>query len=417
MLVEAIEIAKYSTEKRALYLRAVLGCLLAVLLFSTAEFAGWTQGLHAREFVDFDDFHLVARLLWLGEIRSAYHLAALSAFQKSLSGLDGSLPWTYPPQFVLLIAPLAFLPLGAAYLLFTGVSFAAYLAILKRIAGSSFVPVLMITFPAMLVTIRSGQNGFLTGALIGLASLGFANRRAVAGLPLGLMIIKPHLAVAFALYAIINRSWRAVFIAATTVLLSTLIVTAILGFGIWPAFFGSIREAGIFLSQGFYHLYRMVSLYAAFRSLGLPASFAIPIQLLTACLAFAAVLWASRRLAPRQALGVTAMASVLVSPYVYDYDLPIFAIGLALLHDDIVQFASARERLAIYGLIAFSSGFGLAQAFILRGRELSPDIPPWALAGITLFAVLSLIWRVVLRSVAEPSACVLEGAGSTASAP
>lgn len=407
-LVEVIEISKFVPEKRAIYHRVLLGFLLTILLFSAAEFSGWTVGVHARKFIDFDDFHLVARLLWLGQARSAYHLPALSAFQKSLSGLDGFLPWTYPPQFVLLLAPLAFLPIGVAYLLFTGISCAAYLAILKRIAGNSFVPVLIITFPVLLITIRCGQNGFLTGTLIGLACLGFGNHRSIAGFPLGLMIIKPHLAVAFALYAVINRRWGAVFIAAATVLLSTLLVTAVLGFGIWPAFFGGIREAGIFLSQGFYPLFRMVSLYATVRSLGLPEALAMPIQVLTTCVALAAVVWASRRLAPRRALGVAALASVLVSPYVYDYDLPIFAVGLALLHDDIVQFAVARERLMIYGLIAFSSGFGLIDSFRLGGGEMSPDMPPWALAGFALFAAVALIWRVALRSVAQPFACVLE---------
>ncbi|MDE2473733.1 MAG: DUF2029 domain-containing protein [Alphaproteobacteria bacterium] len=413
-LVEVIEIAKYSTEKRAIYHRVLLGFLLTILLFSAAEFSGWTAGVHARKFIDFDDFHLVARLLWLGQIRSAYHLPALSAFQKSLSGLDGFLPWSYPPQFVLLLAPLAFLPIGVAYLLFTGVSCAAYLAVLKRVAGNSFVPVLIITFPALLITIRCGQNGFLTGTLIGLACLGFGNHRSIAGLPLGLMIIKPHLAVAFALYAVINRRWGAVFIATATVLLSTVLATAVLGFGIWPAFFGGIREAGIFLSQGFYPLFRMVSLYAAVRSLGLPEALAMAIQVLATCVALAAVVWASRRLAPHQALGVAAMASVLVSPYVYDYDLPIFAVGLVLLHDDIVQFAGARERLAIYGLIAFSSGFGLVDSFRLGGGEMSPDMPPWALAGFALFAAVALVWRVTVRSIAQPSGGVLEGRESVA---
>lgn len=405
-VVEAIEIAKYSLEKRRTYSCALLVCLVAILLFSAAEFAGWTQPVHARKFVDFDDFHLVARLLWLGEIRSAYHLPALSAFQKSLSGLEGFLPWTYPPQFVLLLAPLAFFPLGVAYLFFTGISFAAFLAVLKRISGTSFVPVLMITFPALLITIRCGQNGFVTGTLIGLACLGFAHRRSIAGLPLGLMIIKPHLAVAFALYAILNRRWGAVLTAASTVLLSVVVVTAMLGLGIWPAFFGGIREAGIFLSQGFYPLFRMVSLYAAFRAFGVPSALAMAIQLLAACLALAAVVWASRRLAARQVLGVAAIASLLVSPYVYDYDMPIFAIGLALLHDDIVEFSSTRERFTIYSLIVFSSGFGLAQAFLLRGGELSPEMPPWALAGLTLWAAVALIFRALARSVGITSAGV-----------
>ena len=395
-LVEAIEVANFSPEKRTLYLRVILAALLAIFLLSAAQFAGWTQLVRPRGLMDFDSFHLVARLFWSGQIRSAYHLPSLVALQESLLGLKGRMPWTYPPQFALLLAPLAFLPLGMAYLLFTGLSLTAYLALLKRIAGTSFVPVLMVTFPCLLVTIGSGQNGFLTGALIGLACLGFANRRAVTGVPLGLMIIKPHLAIAFALYAIADRRWDVVLTAAATVILSMIVTTAILGFGIWTAFFGGIREASTFLSEGLYPLFRMVSLYASFRSLGVPAAPAMAVQLLSGCLALTAVVWASRHFAQRQALGVAAMASLLVSPYAYDYDMPIFAVGLALLHGDIVHLASTRERLTVYGLIAFSSGVGLLQTF---AQTPLPDMPLWALSGLTLFAAASLIFRAVLRSV------------------
>ena len=408
-LIEIIEIAKYSIEKRRLYLRAIMASLLITFLFAVAQFAGWTQLVQPhRSGVDFDSFHTVARLFWHGEIHTVYDQPALAAFVKINFGSDVVYPWGYPPQFVLLLAPLALLPVGTAYVLFTGVSFAAYLAVLKRIAGSSFVPVLMITFPALLITIYCGQNGFITGTLIGLACLGFTRRRTIAGLPLGLMIIKPHLAIAVALYSIVNRCWGAVLIAAATVLLSTMVVTAMFGFDIWPAFFGSIRDASVYLSQGLFPLFRMVSLYASFRSFGFPAAFAMSVQLAAACFALAAVVWASRHFAHRQALGVAAMASLLVSPYVYDYDMPVFALGLALLHDDVVQFGSEGERLAVYGLITFSSGFGMVMAF---GLSPLPHMPLWAFSGLTLFAAASLILQIARRSIASTVGCSVGTAG------
>ena len=51
----------------------------------------------------------------------------------------------------------------------------------------------MILFPAMAITIGCGQNGFLTGALIGLVCLNVERRQLLAGLALGAMVIKPHL--------------------------------------------------------------------------------------------------------------------------------------------------------------------------------------------------------------------------------
>ncbi|GAF95537.1 unnamed protein product, partial [marine sediment metagenome] len=40
-------------------------------------------------------------------------------------------PWTYPPQFDLLLSPFAFLPGWTAYFLFTAVTLVAYLMTLR----------------------------------------------------------------------------------------------------------------------------------------------------------------------------------------------------------------------------------------------------------------------------------------------
>ena len=115
-----------------------------------------------------------------------------------------------------LLLPLLCFSCGLAYSLFISGSLAAYFLTLRRIACESYVPILIITFPALIINIRCGQNGFLTGALIGLTCLYLRKGSALAGLPLGLMIIKPHLAIALAVYAIANRRWKVVAIALAT---------------------------------------------------------------------------------------------------------------------------------------------------------------------------------------------------------
>ena len=67
-------------------------------------------------------------------------------------------------------------------------------------------------------------------------------------------------------------------------------------------------------------------------------------QVIVAIVALVLVVIASYRFSVQQALGLTAIASLLVSPYAYDYDLPIMGVGLALLLPDIVRFGSASER-------------------------------------------------------------------------
>ena len=155
---------------------------------------------------------------------------------------------------------------------------AAYLAILRRLAAESFVPVLIVTFPVLVVEIRSGQNGFVTGALIGLTCLYLKRGSALAGVPLGLMVIKPHLAVAFVIYSVATRRWKTAIVAGGTVAATTIAATLILGMQVWEAFFHSIKQAGFFLSHGYYPLYRMVSFYAVARTLGFPASLAMFVQ-------------------------------------------------------------------------------------------------------------------------------------------
>jgi hypothetical protein len=402
MVVQDVEATLFPASKNTQYVRIILFLLAAFLVSKIAWFWDLRQGPEPRTLVDFDAFYIVAGMIWRGEIEQAYAFATMGQVQKALAGRETFLPWTYPPQFSLLVAPLAFLPIGAAYALFTGGTLAAYLATLRRITGENFALTLLLLFPAFCIMIACGQNGFLTGVLIGLTCWGLQKRHALAGLPLGLMIIKPHLAIAFAVYALAARRWSTVLIAAATVVITSAFTTILLGPGVWTAFLGSLKEARIFLEQGLYPLYRMISPYAALRTLGFPASGAFLGQILAAGLAITLVCVAAwRGFRPRQSLGLTAMASLLISPYAYDYDLPIFGIGLALLLPDIMRLASPRERAAIYGLTFMMGFFGLAQSFRLQVQfgphAVIGDNMPVSLAGLMLAMLLGLAWRIVRR--------------------
>ena len=176
------------------------------------------------------------------------------------------------------------------------------------------------------------------------------------------MSVKPHLAPAFALYAVATRRWSAVAVAALTAALASALATAALGPRIWIAFFQGASEARGFLEAGAYPLYRMVSLYAALPSLGVSAPASMAVHGAVALLALAMV-WTAvrRRMPPAQFLGLTALASLLVSPYAYDYDLPIGGIALALGRESEQVRHQERERVALFGLSCFACLFGFAQ--------------------------------------------------------
>jgi len=399
MLARTLELAQSSDTKRAMYTRLTLIALSIVLVLKVCWFSRLGLGEN-RELVDFDAFYIAAQRIWLGDIDQAYQVLKLAEMQRQANpGARIFLPWAYPPQFDLVVAPLAFLPVGLAYLAFTATTLGFYLLTLRSIARSYFALLLVLLFPTLANTVGIGQNGFLTGGLMGVACMAFSNRQVVAGLALGSMVIKPHLAVALAGYTLLTRRWIIGLVAGAVVLASSLAATVLLGPGIWNAFLEGVRESGIFLENGVYPLHRMISPYAALRSAGLPTWAALAAQGTVATLSVAAIMFAIRcGFASRSTLGFVAMVSVLISPYAYDYDLPVLGIGLALLLPEIVQFGSERERATIYGLIFIAEIYGLLQAFRLQLQDGSDYHEQLSIGGIALVLAVILVFRILLRS-------------------
>jgi hypothetical protein len=321
--------------------------------------------------------------------------------QKEASGgTDSFMPWTYPPQFSLLLAPLAFIPTSVAYLLFTAATLAFFLVVLRALAANNFVLMLIVLFPAMEVTMACGQNGFLTAGLIGLVCLYVEERQVPAGVALGLMVIKPHLAIAFAAYAVLNRRWVVVMTAGAVVLGSSLVCTAVLGVRIWAGLLQSVRDSSIFLEQAYYPLYRMISFYAALRTAGLSAGPALLGQGLVAAFVLGIVALAVYRGMPaRLTLGLTAIVSVCISPYAYDYDFLIFGIGLALLLPEIQKLARETERGTIYLAPMLIGVYGA-----LRASQLGTShsdiryLDVLSIGGFAMVLLIALILSVLLRS-------------------
>lgn len=383
MIVTILEAARSSTAKGSRYIRIVLMTLAALVLAKMAWFAGSTQGIGARPLVDFDMFHLVGQMIWRGELHLAYRFETLLEAQRTVTGGTSFMPWTYPPQFDLLVAPLALTPLW--------------------LAGEHLPLVLFATFPALTITIACGQNGFLTGTLIGLACLELKQGRSLAGISLGLMVIKPHLAATAAIYTIVSGRWTAVIVAAVTVATSSAMASLAFGPEIWSSVAGAVKEARVFLEHGMYPFFRMVSVYAALYSLGLPAKAALAVQIMAAVLCLLTVGYMAYRAFPiRSALGFAVMSSLLVSPYAYDYDLPIFGVGLALLLPDLIRLSTTNERAGIYGLTFLASLFGLAQTLRLQvqygpNAKFDDEFTPLSLAGLFLIIILGMTWRILAR--------------------
>jgi hypothetical protein len=400
--VETIEFSGATVSRQKAYLWALSIVFIALILITASHFANWPLK-SSGPLADFDDFYLAGLLSASGNVGRAYHLADLVAMQTAVFGAVGFMPWTYPPQFDLLTESLTLLPRGLAYLVFAITTLVGFALTIRRLAPQQLVTVMMLLAPVSVVTLRTGQNGFLSGTLIGLATLGLLSGRVSAGIPLGLMIIKPHLAVAFAVHVLCARKWTTAAVAISTVAATSLLATAVLGVGVWTAFLGGVTEAAGFLKMDLYPHFRMISAYALVRSFGLSASLGTAAQIGVAIFALAATARAVRCFDQRAALGIAAIASPMISPYAYDYDLPIYGVGVALLLPVLMQWGRPSERLAIYALTLSTQCLSLALSVQHEDAPGLP-VPAVSLGCVALIATLILSWRILIRASAAAPA-------------
>ena len=290
-----------------------------------------------RQLLDFQVFHIAGQLAWAGDLGTAYDPVQFWAHTKLLTGSSDRMLWPYPPHFNLVTAPLALLPLWLSYVVFVGGSLVFYGLALRRLAGGQHALVLAMLFPAILICIRIGQNAFLIGGLVAwFASLALAGRT-LAGVSLGLLTVKPQFLPGIGLYLLLRGQWRIIFAGGLVTVLALALATLLLGSGVWLDFVHVMGELSKYLSRGLYPYHRMTSLYAALFMLTGDSGLALAGQIGFAAL-LAAGLWlaARRQWPPRHLLASAVMASTLMSPYGYDYDLPVLGAAIALLAPDLV---------------------------------------------------------------------------------
>lgn len=110
---------------------------------------------------------------------------------------------------------------------------ALYLAACRRFAAFPYSA----AQPTVFVNAVSGQNGFLsTAALLGGMSL-LARRPFVAGPVLGLLSLKPQLALLLPVALLAGREWRAIAGGIVSFVALTLLAVIALGWGTYAAFF------------------------------------------------------------------------------------------------------------------------------------------------------------------------------------
>jgi hypothetical protein len=351
---------------------------------------------------DFVSFWAAGRLTLDGQAAAVYDWIAHHRMQETAIGhaFPGVYRWHYPPPYLFaaaLTATLPLVPAGVAWLLATGTAYATVIrGIIGRRAGWLFA----LGFPNVMWNVAAGQNGFLTAALTG-GTLALLQRRpALAGCCLGALTYKPHLGVLFPLVLVASGSWITIATASAVALGTAALSWLAFGSAPWQALFDSVAAANqLVLNEGGAGWYKLQSLFGFVRTLGGGAELAWALQgALAAIVAVALVLlWRGRAPFELKAAALS-VGIVLVTPYVYAYDMVVlavpaafllrFALAHGFLRLEALGFGVAGILLLVYGPSAGQSGLAasLILAFLIARRvidwaRLPSDVPPTAVVA------------------------------------
>jgi hypothetical protein len=344
---------------------------------------------------DFAAFWFAARMTLERPAKDAYDLVIMTQFQHGIwPDLQGMYAWVYPPSFLLLVLGFGLMPYIAAYVTWTVATLGAYLAGLRQNVRDRTSWWLIAAFPGLWLGLGQGQNQFLTAAL-GALGLGLLRKHPVwAGVCIGLLAIKPHLALLFPVALLAARAWRTILAAAVTAITVTLVPAAILGWGTLLAWRDSMSWVATAIELKQLPVWMFPAPFPWLLSLGVPTVPAWIVQGAISVLAGLIVYRLWRPLAkgvgslalPGSAL---VLATFLATPYYAMYDLTWLALPLCwLVATGVANGFRHGEKplLALLFLLPYASVIAL-----VVDVQLAP------------FVLAALLWHVWQRSVSDRS--------------
>ena len=345
--------------------------------------------------LDFAPYWSAARLALEGHPGDAYNNGIIELFERAQTRMDekGYLAFYYPPPYLMLCLPLGLLPYVPALLAFLVAQAGLLWAVLTRILRPGWALAPVLAYPGFLMNVLSGQNGGFSAVCFGAALLWLERRPALAGAGLGFLVCKPQIALAVPLALFAARRWQAACASAATAAALCGASWLALGPAAWTGFFSNAPAARGDLETLAIKWRMMQSFYADIRIAGGDLALGYAGQTLLAVVAvalLARICWQRRGAGPEMAaLCVTAL---LVTPFLYDYDLMVAAPGLAWLTAEAVRTRFLRGEAALLIVLYFTPF--LAVGF---GRFLGVPLAPPLL--------LALLLAISRRAGQQPGAC------------
>jgi Glycosyltransferase family 87 len=315
---------------------ALIIAMLGVIAWSSDGFSAGS----GRPGVDFAVFWTGSYMMLHGSPVAVYHYPTFVHTESALfSGyLNRSfLPWLYPPTMLLLVAPLALVPYVLSYAMFVGGSLVAYVSAALRVSGLAAhvkrVPLaagVVLTYPGVFFAAVIGQNALLTAALATFAIRLLERRPVWAGVCVGLLAIKPQMAVLFPFVLVAVRAWRAFASAAVTAIVLIALSVWACGVASLRAFMGGTSLVSEVLHQGrSAYWFASPSTFAALRVAKASLALAYGAQFCVSLIAVVAAMTVWRKTCDvRLRAAVLMVSTLLAAPYVWHYELVWLGIAL-----------------------------------------------------------------------------------------
>ena len=381
-------------------LAMIVGTLVALgLLFATAH--GTVDAFGRPLGTDFSCFWTAGRMVLEGRAAAAYDWAAHFQVQRETHGLELFFPWSYPPVFLLVAATLAVLPYIASLLVWQAATLLACLTTLRAILPSRQALLLGLGFPAVLVCLGHGQNGFLTAALLAGGLVALPRHQVLAGISFGLLAYKPQFGLLLPFVLAATGHWRAIAAAAATVLATIGLTFIVWGWPVWQAFLDSVPLTRTMVLEGNSdNLVKLQSVFAWLRLWGTPQTVAYAAQAVVTGSVLVACIWIWRSpIGFRLKAAALLIGTLLSSPYVFDYDFIVLGMALAFLAAEGIESGFRPWEKTILALVWIAP---------LAARELAK----LTLLPVGLCALAAIFVLIVLRTRAAHEAGIVTPANA-----
>lgn len=321
---------KRSSFEAAAILIAVL--MLGFMLWRISGAENMTLPSGQPFFGDFIAFWSAGRAALDGHADQIHERVVLWPYQQAVAP-DARFyaPWNSPPTFLLVVSALALLPYPVAAIGFLVGTALFFGAAIRRFLPDARALIFPATAPAVIYQFGTVQAGMLIAGISGLALHWLDKRPRAAGALVGLLAIKPHLAVMWPLLFVFSGRWRAFTAAAISAAAFVTFAGLVFGFDSYLRFFDSLAASQRLISEQHITTPAYASLYANLLGLGASHALALASHAVSAVAAVVMACVLFRRGDRNIAGAALCAATLLISPYLFFYDFILLLVGAALL--------------------------------------------------------------------------------------